>query len=152
MQQQQDTAQTPRTGRSPQPHRSKAPSVFPHCLHCVKPGPPGIVFARPRHEPCTDGNPPTFLPHADSTWGRLSLGNTLLKKRRVPAKSYLMSFSVLPSDPKSTGILFQGGEESDAAMGTKPGRCGPSNSRAYDRLIPRPYPTSSCSGSHCLGQ
>lgn len=116
MQQQQDTAQTPRKGRSLQLHRSKAPSVFPHCLHCVKPGPLGIVFARPHHEPCTDGNPPTFLPRADSTWGRLTLGNTLLRKRRVPAKSYLMSFPVPASAPKSTGILFQGGEESYATM------------------------------------
>lgn len=79
------------------------------------------LFVRPCPEPRADGNPPTFLPHTDSTWGKRGLGNTFLKKKkeknkRVPAKSYLMSFPVLASDAKSTGILFQGGEESDVTM------------------------------------
>lgn len=36
-----------------------------------------------------------------------------------------MNFLILASDPQSTGILFQGGKEEDAAMaetGHKPGR------------------------------
>ena len=108
------------------------PSVFPHCLHCAKPGTSGTVFARPCPEPQADGNPPTFLPHTASTWGKWGLGNTFLKKntknKRVPAEGYLMSFPVLASDAKSTGILFQGGEESDVTrqkQGTKPREAGP---------------------------
>ena len=78
------------------------------------------MFARPCPEPRADGNPPTFLPH------RLHLGEAgpwqylpqkkKEKNKRVPAKSYLVSFPVLASDAKSTGILLQGGEESDVAM------------------------------------
>ena len=44
------------------------------------------------------------------------------KNKRVPAEGYLMSFPVLASDAKSTGILFQGGEDSDVTwqnQGTK---------------------------------
>ena len=71
------------------------------------------------------------------------------KKKRVPAEGYLMSFPVLAYDAKSTGILFQGGEESDVTrqkQGTKPREAGPQESRAGDRLRPPPVPTSRGSG------
>lgn len=42
---------------------------------------------------------------------RPSVGNALLKERRVLAKGYLISFPVLASDPKSTEIFVPGWEE-----------------------------------------
>ena len=154
-QQQQDSAQTPWPSRGPAvgPQHGSLP-VFPHCLRCVKPGTSGTVFARPCPEPRADGNPPTFLPPTASTWGKRALGNTYQKKKkkkkkRVPAEGYLMSFPVLAYDAKSTGILFQGGEESDVTrqkQGTKPREAGPQESRAGDRLRPPPVPTSRGSG------
>lgn len=54
-----------------------------------------------------------------------------------------MNFPILAPDPKSTVILFRGGEEEDAVMAETARakeRCGPRNSRAYDRLRPLPAP------------
>lgn len=58
---------------------------------------------------------PSFPTQTPSTWGGQALAMPL-KERKTSAKGYLMSFPILASDPKSTGILVWDGEEHHAAM------------------------------------
>lgn len=100
--------------------------------------------------------PPSFPPQPPPG-GNGALAIPSSKKppqnKRVPAEGYLMSFPVLASDAKSTGILFQGGEDSDVTwqkQGTKPREAGPQESRAGDRLRPPQSPPAEAQAFNSL--
>lgn len=128
---------------SSSPHHSRVSTILltaSTLLSLVHTG----LFPRCRCEPCTDENPPTFPLHIPPGGGRALAMRFSKKGEHLPRTR--MNFLILASDPKSTGILCQGGEEEDGRNWAQAReRCGPRNSRAYDRLR-LPAPTGSCSG------